>query len=111
MAWQGEGLKRQIAARAVFLPVERKRRVLWYLGPERRNRSLAGLTDGFTAALERQGTSVWLPPCFDKQSSEIKSRLMIAENLAGGGSVKACPCPTGHRDRTALRTNRNMAGR
>lgn len=110
MAWQGEGRQQQIPAKAVFRAVGRREFGFRYTRPKKLCPALAGLTGGFTAMFQGRGASVCPAPCFDKQTAEIKTPLMIAENRAGRGTGKLHHGLSGTSARTALRTNHNIAG-
>ncbi len=110
MAWQGKGWNGRPSLKPFFLPSGRKGRVRGCRGAETLNRALVGLTGGFTTAFNSRGASVWLLSRANKQMADIRSLLMIAENLARRGPGQLhCGLP-GHRGRIAPRTNRNMVG-
>jgi hypothetical protein len=86
MAWQGAGASAaQIAAKAAKKPTGRNlamKAARQRLAPYR---SLAGVLGGPAPIFKRAITDHWRLPRFTKVERNSKSRLMIAENLAGVG--------------------------
>lgn len=111
MAWQDKEQNRGTPTKAYSRPVGRSGGNLPCRRAKSIRRSLARLTGGLAGMFWSERPLLCLVPWPNKQTSENQSRLMIAENLVGGGAGKLHRGPSGHRDKTALRTNRNMVAR